>query len=364
MATAGRGRLGNGPKRMGPAARVEARIGRAVARLYVWLARNRMTRFPWAVVQTFSRAQGALLSGSMAYYTFLSLVPLLMVAGFVIGTLARSNPQISSTVSTAMGQLLPGVQGRQVVDQLIGARVAFGILGLLSVAYAGSGFVGSMTACMNRMWEVETGRNPVSQKAFNILIVILLSAVLMGSVGLTIWIGYAARAVFGNEAGPLVRLLSTLASPFSILVLLLLLYRLLPARRHSWLSQVPGALLGAIGVELLKRAFALWTERSAGVGALPRSLLSVVLLLVWLGLFAQLVLYGAALNVVLDRRRHRQPLLPHPPGFGRPGADPPGADPPGDDPPGTNPPGADRPGADPPADLEAGSDREPQRDTV
>src|SRR6266536_3436930 len=209
---------------------------------------------------------------------------------------------------------LPGVQGRDVVNQLIGARVAFGIFGLVSVAYAGSGFVGSMTACMNRMWNVETGRNPLSQKAFNILIVMLLSTVLLGSVGLTIWIGYAARAVFGSEAGPLVRLLSTLASPFSMLVLLLLLYRLLPARRHSLLSQVPGALVGASGVDLLKRAFALWTERSAGVSALPRSLLSVVLLLIWLGLFAQIVLYGAALNVVLDRRRHRLPLLPDPPG--------------------------------------------------
>jgi len=164
------------------------------------------------------------------------------------------------------------------------------------------------------MWEVETGRNPVSQKAFNILIVMLLSTVLLGSVGLTIWIGYAARAVLGNEAGPLVQLTSTLASPFSMLVLLLLLYRLLPARRHSWLSQVPGAIFGAVGVDLLKRGFALWTERSAGVSALPRSLLSVVLLLIWLGLFAQIVLYGAALNVVLDRRRHRRPLLPDPPG--------------------------------------------------
>src|SRR6266487_3690044 len=217
MATAESDSLGNRPpKRPGPAARVEASLERAIALLYAWLARNRVTRLPWAVVQTFSRAQGALLSGSMAYYTFLSLVPLLMVA-----------------------------------------------------AFAGSGFVGSMTACMNRMWEVETGRNPVSQKAFNILIVMLLSTVLLGSVGLTIWIGYAARAVFGNEAGPLLRLVSTLASPFSMLVLLLLLYRLLPARRHSWLSQVPGALLGAIGVDLLKRAFALWTERSAGVARCP-----------------------------------------------------------------------------------------------
>ncbi len=300
-------------RRGGPAARAEAGVERVVAHLYAWLGRNRVTRLPWAVVQTFSKAQGALLSGSMAYFTFLSMVPLLMLAAFVIGTLARSSPQVSAAVSSAVGQLLPGLQGKEVVDQLVGARVAFGIFGLLSVAYAGSGFVGAMTACMNRMWGVETGRNPVSQKAFNILIVMLLSAVLLGSVGLTVWIGYAARAVLGNDAGPLLTLVSLLASPSSMLVLLLLLYRLLPARRHSWPSQVPGALLGALGVEALKRGFALWTQRSAGVAALPRSLLSVVLLLIWLGLFGQLVLYGAALNVVLDRRRHHHPLFPEAP---------------------------------------------------
>ncbi|HZD00612.1 MAG TPA: YihY/virulence factor BrkB family protein [Actinomycetes bacterium] len=292
------------------AARAEARIERAIARLYRWLGGNRVTRLPWAVVQTFSRAHGALLSGSMAYYTFLSLVPLLMLAAFVIATIARSNPQVRETVSTAVGQLLPGVQGRDVVNQLVGARVAFGVFGLLSVAYAGSGFVGAMTACMNRMWGVETGRNPVGQKAFNILIVMLLSAVLLGSVGLTVWIQYAAQAVLGNDAGPLLRLVGLFASPASMAVLLLLLYRLLPARKLSWLGQIPGAALGALGVELLKRGFTLWTEGSAGVAALPRSLLSVVLLLVWLGLFGQLVLYGAALNVVLDRRRRHVPLLP------------------------------------------------------
>src|SRR6266508_3103422 len=268
MATAESDSLGNRPpKRPGPAARVEASLERAIALLYAWLARNRVTRLPWAVVQTFSRAQGALLSGSMAYYTFLSLVPMLLLAGFVIATIARSNPQVRDAVSTAVGHLLPGVQGKDMVNQLVGARGAFGVF-------------------------------------------VLLSAVLLGSVGLTVWIGYAARAVLGNDAGPLVRLTGLLASPLSMLVLLLLLYRLLPARKLSLLWQVPGAALGALGVEVLKRGFVLWTERSAGVAALPRSLLSVVLLLVWLGLFAQLVLYGAALNVVLDRRRRHVSLIP------------------------------------------------------
>ncbi|MCA1844176.1 MAG: hypothetical protein LC792_13520, partial [Actinobacteria bacterium] len=66
----------------------------AVDALYRWLSRNRVTRFPWAVIQTFSDGQGALLSGSMAYYTFLSLLPLLMVAGFAVGAISKGDPGV------------------------------------------------------------------------------------------------------------------------------------------------------------------------------------------------------------------------------------------------------------------------------
>src|SRR5919205_4586990 len=132
----------------------EARIEQAVAWLYRVLARNRVTRFPWAVVQTFSQAQGALLSGSMAYYTFLSLLPLLMVAAFVIATFASPGPDARETVAEALNQVFPGVGTEvfdEVITQVITNRAALGVFGLLSVAYAGSGFVGSMTACLNRM---------------------------------------------------------------------------------------------------------------------------------------------------------------------------------------------------------------------
>jgi len=69
-------------------------------------------------------------------------------------------------------------------------------------------------------------------------------------------------------------------------------------------------LFGGVGFYLLKRAFDYWAGHSAGIASLPRSLVSVVLLLVWLGFFGQLILYGAALNVVLDRRRNGLPVLP------------------------------------------------------
>jgi membrane protein len=302
----------------GPGAHIEQAIGR----LYRFLAGNRWTRFPWAVVQTFSKAEGALLSGSMAYYTFLSLLPLLMVAAFVIATFASPGPDARATVAEALNQVFPGIGTEvfeDVIDQVVVNRAALGVFGLLSVAYAGSGFVGSMTACLNRMWKVPAGRNPVGQKVVNILIVMLLGSVLLGSALLTIWVSATAQETLNlGPTSPVISMIEEVAAPASMLVVLLLMYRLLPARPHSWLSQIPGAIFGGVGFYLLKRGFDLWASHSAGIGALPRSLVSVTLLLVWLGFFGQLILYGAALNVVLDRRHRGEPILPEaPPPTGR-----------------------------------------------
>jgi membrane protein len=294
----------------------EVHIEQAIGRLYRFLAGNRWTRFPWAVVQTFSKAEGALLSGSMAYYTFLSLLPLLMVAAFVLATFASPGPDARAAVAEALNQVFPGIGSevfKEVIDQVVANRAALGVVGLLSVAYAGSGFIGSMTACMNRMWRVPSGRNPVGQKVVNILIVMMLGSVLLGSALLTIWVSATAqRALELEPTSPVISMIEELAGPASMGLVLLLLYRLLPARRHSWLSQVPGAVFGGIGFYILKRAFDYWASHSAGISALPRSLVSVTLLLIWLGFFGQLILYGAAFNVVLDRRHRGEPILPEP----------------------------------------------------
>ena len=300
----------------------EVHIEQAIGRLYRFLAGNRWTRFPWAVVQTFSRAEGALLSGSMAYYTFLSLLPLLMVAAFVIATIADPDLEAQAAVAEALNQVFPGIGADifgEVINQVVQNSAALGVFGLLSVAYAGSGFIGSMTACMNRMWQVPTGRNPVGQKIVNILIVMMLGMVLLGSALLTIWVSATAQRTLELEAtSPVISMIEEVAAPASMLIVLLLMYRLLPARPHSWLSQIPGAIFGGVGFYLLKRGFDLWASHSAGIGALPRSLVSVTLLLVWLGFFGPLILYGAALNVVLDRRHRGEPILPEaPPPTGR-----------------------------------------------
>ena len=290
--------------------KARTRLDSAVAGAYRRLETNRVTRLPWAVVQTFSRADGALLSGSMAYYTFLSILPLLLVAGFIAATLSSVSFEVRVALSSAIERIAPALEGPQILNQLIDARAGFGLLGLVSVAYAGSGFIGALTASLNRMWHVEGGRNPFGQKLLNLGFVALLSVVLVGSAGATLWVSYLAREALGSGAPAAVRIIELVGAPLSMFALLLLLYRLLPARPITWRSQIPGAVVGTVGIELLKRAFAFWAAHSAGIGALPRSLFSVVILLIWFGFFAQVVLYGAALNVVLAEREIVEPPPP------------------------------------------------------
>ena len=198
----------------------EVHIEQAIGRLYRFLAGNRWTRFPWAVVQTFSKAEGALLSGSMAYYTFLSLLPLLMVAAFVIATFASPGPDARATVAEALNQVFPGIGTEvfeDVIDQVVVNRAALGVFGLLSVAYAGSGFVGSMTACLNRMWQLPSGRNPVGQKIVNIIVVMLLGSVLLGSALLTIWVSATAQETLNlGPTSPVISMIEEVAAPASI----------------------------------------------------------------------------------------------------------------------------------------------------
>jgi membrane protein len=290
--------------------RVEHRLGSAVDALYKALSHNRFTRYPWAVIQTYSRGQGALLAGSMAYFTFLSILPLLMITGSIVGTLSQGSESIRRALEDAVQQVFPGIGAEEVLGQLIESRAAFGILGLLTVAYASSGFVGALTACLNTMWEVPAGRNPFGQKLLNLTVVLLLGIVLLGSVGVTLWVAYLTRVALGSSAAPIATRIELIASPLSLFFVLLLIYRALPARKLSWRSQMRGAIIGALSIELLKRGFAFWAQNSAGVSVLPRSLVSVVLLLVWLGFFGQVILYGAAINVVRDRKRRGVSLFP------------------------------------------------------
>jgi len=76
-------------------------------------------------------------------------------------------------------------------------------------------------------------------------------------------------------------------------------YSVLGNRTVGWRVHLPGALLVAVGFEILKVVGSVYLPRAiSGSSALYGSIGVVFATLAWLAFYARLIVYGAALNVV------------------------------------------------------------------
>jgi hypothetical protein len=84
-------------------------------------------------------------------------------------------------------------------------------------------------------------------------------------------------------------------------ILFTLLYRFLPRAPLDWGDVWPGAIVGGVGWELLKKFFVVYAATLANWGAIYGSIASVIGLSLWLYLSAQVILFGAEFSAAYSR---------------------------------------------------------------
>ena len=238
---------------------------------------------------------GGPLSSSIALAGFLSLFPLLLVGVAVLGFISAGNTDFASEVVDQLG--LEGEAADQVVDAIDtaeGSRRAASVVGLIGLVWAGLGVVGALENAMNATWQV-TGRGLISR---------LVGAGWLLGAGL-LFLGSMALGPLLNELpGPVT--VPTIVAGFVLDVLLFVwMFVVLTNVNLPWRVHLPGALLGGVGLEVLKVIGSVFVPRAvASASALYGSLGVVFAILAWLALAARLVVYAAAFNVVRYERDH------------------------------------------------------------
>lgn len=119
-------------------------------------------------------------------------------------------------------------------------------------------------------------------------------------------LGAGALFLATAALGPLLRILPGPAKPLTILVglalttaLFLWTYGSLGNTAVGWRHRLPGAVLVALGFEVLKVVGAIYVPRAvASSSALYGSLGVVFAVLAWLLIYGRLIVYGAVLNVI------------------------------------------------------------------
>lgn len=254
-------------------------------------------RYPWldwllAVNERVSAVGGGAFSSAIALAAFLSLFPLLVVGIAVVGYFSADDVDFSQRVVDELG--LEGETADTVLDSIQAAernRRATTVVGLAGLAWSGLAVVGAIEATVNAAWQVK-GRGLRGKPR---------ALLWLGTVGVLLMASATAAHFFERLPGP-GRYLSLAATLALDTTLLLLMFKVLTNIAVRWRAHLPGAVAGGVGLMVLKVISGIYVPRLVESSDLYGSIGVVFALLAWFLLFAKLIVYSSAINVVTYER--------------------------------------------------------------
>ena len=257
-------------------------------------------RFWWADAgfQAFDREMvhgGGLLAGGLAYRLFLWLLPIGLVGAELLSFwLDMSDESVEGAAKEfGIGAAAVATASDAVATNSTN-RFLLLVLGLGLLLWFSLGFVRALQVAYSIAWGVP---RPKLRKP-------LWAVLFFNGLILTIAVASAGLAWLRAELGLLGIFGVVLTMLFQTAVAVVVMW-LLPRRAERWQELVPGAVLVAVGAQLISLAVVFYFAPKIGRSSeLYGTLGTASVLLVWLYLVARLITSGAFLNATLWERRH------------------------------------------------------------
>ena len=242
---------------------------------------------------------GGLLAGGLAYRLFLWLLPIGLVGAELLGIWLDVNDDSVEGAAREFGIGAAAVASTyDAVETNPTNRYLLLALGLALLLWFSLGFVRALQLAYSVAWGVP---RPKLRKP-------LWAVLFFNGLILTIAVASAALAWLRAELGLLGIFGIALTMVFQTAVAVLVMW-LLPRRAERWQELVPGAVLIAIGAQLISVAVVFYFAPKIGRSSeLYGTLGTASVLLIWLYLIARLITSGAFLNATLWERRHPDEL--------------------------------------------------------
>lgn len=248
------------------------------------------------------------LAASLAFYTLLSIAPLLVLLvsmlGLVFGEEAARG-EIAGQLTAAFGY----EASRGIEELIAAARVpsqgALGTLfGVVVLLLGASGVFGELQASLNTVWEVESKPGQgvlgfIKARFFSFTMVLGVGFLLLVSLVVSTLLSALGGAITPDAPGlsVLVQVLSALVSFAFVTVLFALMYRVIPDVRIAWRDVFMGAAVTALLFTIGKFLLGLYLGR-ASVASPYGAAGSLVVFVLWVYYSAQILFLGAEFTQV------------------------------------------------------------------
>ncbi len=272
-------------------------------------------RFILGVFKAFQRHGCASLAASLAFFSLLSLFPLVFLLLYGISFLVSQDVIGEQFLLSFLKGFLPSL-GERLAEELHRISVLESVrwVVFLSFAWFGALVFYELDYALNVVFESTWRRHPLISTA--------ISVASLGATGLLLIISYVATQTINFLTGYVPRLwgldliglaahdfLLTYTLPFVLAFLTVsLLYRYVPRRRPEWREAMVGAMTFGVLWVAAKLLFVTYSGYATVYVRLYGSLLEVVLLLLWVYYSAGLLLFGAVIAHKLQQ--HAQVSVP------------------------------------------------------
>jgi membrane protein len=244
------------------------------------------------------------LAASLAYYTALSLAPLILLIVGLLG-MVLERQQVAIQLESQLEGLM-GPAGRELVTSILTSTSPEGgtlatVVGLVTLFIGATAVFGELQTTMNLIWEVQPAPTEgvwagiwawLKERVFSLAIVFALAFLLLVSLVVSAALAGAAALLWGPEQSLLSRLLE-LAVSLAVLTLgFALLFKYVPDAEIRWREVWLGGVVTAVLFTLGKTAIGYYLGQ-ASVGSAYGAAGSMVVLLVWVYYSALIVFFGA-----------------------------------------------------------------------
>jgi YihY family inner membrane protein len=271
----------------------------------------RLFKFLLRVLRGFRRNQGLLLSGALAYYTLLSIVPLSILALIVLSHLVEEQ-QLIHTLSTYFGMVIPGYAETltEQVRVFLEHRKAIGIMGFFVMLFFSTLAFSMME---NAMSVIFPQRIKVQRRNFLTYAIIPYLYILLMGLGIVL-VSFIVGAIETLESRHLnilgwnLNLGGTTGVALYILgmvgevLILTSFYLVMPVVRVRFRHALIGGITAAVLWEVTRRVLIWYYKAISMVNVIYGSIAATIVALLSIEIVAVILLLGAQVIAELENK--------------------------------------------------------------
>lgn len=245
------------------------------------------------------------MAASLAYFTFLALLPLAALVVLLFAAIVDPNT-VRERISEILLYYFPASQ--ELLDAAIGnvfeVRLAAGFIAIAGMMWGANGLFMAANRAINRVFNCSP-RRMLSNMLLHVALALAVSFLFLISISLTVVFQVILNV---SQALPLLNASVGSVLVFGLGILLAVIpfvtttlafsiaYRALPNRPVKWRDAAFGAVVAVILFEATKHLFFWLTRLATQQNLLYGSLSSAIILLIWANVAALIFLFGASLT--------------------------------------------------------------------